>query len=249
MIVILAHGFWLRGSSWGPVLPALRAAGHDVRTVERPDAVPGSPAAALTIDDAVADVVAEIDATTGPVVLVGHSGGGNVVAGAADARPHRVARLVYVDTMPPATGARVNPDLPVADGVVPLPDWSFFREDGWDRDLRDLTDADLDALRADARREPVGVAHGELTLRDDAARRALPTTLLASTFTGDELTGWLADGMPWLAETGLLTDLDVVELPTGHWPQVTRPDELAATLVRVVGDASQPEGGTIETRP
>lgn len=249
MIVILVHGFWLRGSTWGPVLPALRAAGHDVRVVERPDAVPGSPAAALTMDDVVADAVAEIDAVTGPVVLVGHSGGGNVVAGSADARPDRVAQLVYVDTMPPASGARVNPDLPVTDGVVPIPDWSFFREDGWDRDLRDLTTSHLDALQAGARREPVEVAHGELTLRDDAARRALPTTIIASTFTGAELTGWLADGMPWLAETALLTDLDVVDLPTGHWPQITRPDELAAILVQVVGDPSRPEGGPIETRP
>ena len=52
------------------------------------------------MDDWVVAVAAEIDRHEGPVGLVGHSGGGNVVWGAAAARPDRVARVVFVDTVP-----------------------------------------------------------------------------------------------------------------------------------------------------
>ncbi len=101
MEVILVPGLWLTASSWDPVLPALREAGHTPVPLTLPG-VGGTAAetADITMDDWVAAVAAEIDRHEGPVGLVGHSGGGNVVWGAAAARPNRVARVVFVDTAP-----------------------------------------------------------------------------------------------------------------------------------------------------
>ena len=53
---------------------------------------PGVESAGIGIADWVAATVAAIDESVGPVAVVGHSGGGNVAWGAADARPERVAR-------------------------------------------------------------------------------------------------------------------------------------------------------------
>ena len=39
------------------------------------------------------------------VVLVGHSGGGAIAHAVADARPERVARVIYVDSLPLGHGA------------------------------------------------------------------------------------------------------------------------------------------------
>ncbi|WP_447947092.1 alpha/beta fold hydrolase [Microbacterium lacticum] len=92
MEVILVPGLWLTASSWDPVLPALREAGHTPVPLTLPG-VGGTAAetADIIMDDWVAAVAAEIDRHEGPVGLVGHSGGGNVVWGAAAARPDRVA--------------------------------------------------------------------------------------------------------------------------------------------------------------
>ena len=48
-------------------------------------------------------------------VLVGHSGGGNVVWGAAEARAGRVARVIFVDTVPPPDGREIS-EFEVVDG-------------------------------------------------------------------------------------------------------------------------------------
>ena len=67
-------------------------------------------------------------------MLVGHSGGGAIAHAAADARPDRVARVVYVDSWPLGAGGVINDELPAENGEVPLPDWSLFEEE----DLVDL---------------------------------------------------------------------------------------------------------------
>ena len=107
MDIILVPGFWLDASSWDEVTPALEAAGHH----PHPLTLPGleSPTAnreGIELHHHVDAVVEAIDALSGPVVLVGHSGGGAVIHGAVDARPDRVARAIYVDSGPLGEGRR-----------------------------------------------------------------------------------------------------------------------------------------------
>jgi len=129
MQVILIPGLWLGGESWHDVVPTIDDAGFDAV----PLTLPSSPEAQLA--DWIAAVVARIDAAGEPVVLVGHSGGGNVAWGAADARPDGVSRVIFVDTVPVPDGADISA-FPVVDGVVPFPGWEAF-------DAPDI--ADLDA--------------------------------------------------------------------------------------------------------
>src|SRR6266487_131190 len=144
MDIILIPGFWLDASSWDEVIPALRQAGHRVQALTLPGMESkDADRSQITLRDhidAVVEVIDSVDPASGKVVLVGHSGGGAVAHAAADARPGRVARVVYVDSFPMGEGGLINDELPVENGEVPLPDWSLFEKE-------DLTDLD-DDLRA-----------------------------------------------------------------------------------------------------
>ena len=133
MDIILIPGFWLDASSWDEVVPALRQAGHRVQALTLPGMESkDADRSEITLRDHIDAVVAVIDAT-GPVdakvVLVGHSGGGAIAHAAADARPGRVARVIYVDSFPLGEGGLINDELPVENGEVPLPDWSLFEKE------------------------------------------------------------------------------------------------------------------------
>jgi pimeloyl-ACP methyl ester carboxylesterase len=230
MDVILIPGFWLDGSSWGEVVPALEGAGHRVQALT----LPGLESVAadrrgIGLADHVAAAVAAVDAGAGPVVIVGHSGGGAVAQGVADARPDRVARVVFVDAGPIPVGQAVNDQLPVVDGECPLPDWSFFEEP----DLVDLDDGLRESLRARSVPEPRGVAYDPVVLGDER-RLDVPVTVICCSLTSAQLQEWVAQGSPYLAELAAVRDVDYVDLPTGHWPQLTRPGPLAEAIAAAV---------------
>jgi pimeloyl-ACP methyl ester carboxylesterase len=110
MDIILIPGLWLDASSWDEVTPALVRAGHRVR----PLTLPGLESAdadrrGIGLRDHVDAVVAAVDETPGQVVLVGHSGGGAIAHAAADARPDRISRVVYVDAGPLGDGRDQRP--------------------------------------------------------------------------------------------------------------------------------------------
>ena len=133
MDIILIPGFWLDASSWDEVIPALRQAGHRVQALTLPGMESkDADRSQITLRDhvdAVVEVIDSVDPASGKVVLVGHSGGGAIAHAAADARPSRVARVVYVDSLPMGDGGLINDELPVENGEVPLPDWSLFDQE------------------------------------------------------------------------------------------------------------------------
>jgi pimeloyl-ACP methyl ester carboxylesterase len=45
----------------------------------------------------------------------------------------------------------------------------------------------------------------------------------------------MSGGAPFVKELSLMHDVELVDLPTGHWPQFTRPAELAAAILSAVG--------------
>ena len=230
MDIILIPGFWLDASSWSEVAPILEGAGHRVRALT----LPGLESAdadrrGVRLADHVAAVVDAVDAMEGPVVLVGHSGGGAIANGAADRRPDRVARVVYVDSFPAAHGRPINDEMAQADGEIPLPAWSELPAE----DLVDMDDELRRAFRARAVPQPAQVATDPQVLTD-GRRHGIPATIIACEFSAEELTASMEKGHPALAEVAAIRDVEVVELPTGHWPQFTKPVELARELLAAV---------------
>lgn len=230
MDVILIPGFWLGADSWGPVIPALESAGHRVHALTLPGLeTQDADRAGITLDDHIGAVVAALEAIpdpSGPVALVGHSGGGPIAYAAAALVPGPVDRFVFVDTFPLPTGGVINDELASEHGEVPLP-----ARDTWpDNEVAGLDDAAWARFADLAVPEPEQVAAGEFALASTAAR-AIPATVIATSYPESEIRKYLDGGAPWLAELAAMRSVTYVDLDTGHWPQFSRPDELAAIIV------------------
>lgn len=92
--IVLVHGAFADSSSWNGVIAALQGKGYPVVAA-------ANPLRSVTGDAAyVSDIVAGID---GPVVLVGHSYGGQVITTAANGHAN-VKSLVYVAAFAPDAG-------------------------------------------------------------------------------------------------------------------------------------------------
>jgi pimeloyl-ACP methyl ester carboxylesterase len=215
MDIILIPGLWLDGSSWDAVSPVLTAAGHR----PHPVTLPG-----LESQDA--------DRAGGKVVLAGHSGGGAIAHGAADARPDRVARVIYVDSVPLGDGGVINDDLPAENGEVPLPEWSFFD----DEDLVGLDEGLRAAFRERAIPAPDGVTRGLQRLSDER-RYDIPATVIACAYPSAMIREWIAADNAYTRELGRIRTVEYVDLPTGHWPQFTRPQDLGRVIAAAADQA------------
>lgn len=231
--IILIPGLWLDASSWDGVVAGLEAAGHTAV----PLTLPGMQSrdadrSRVTLRDQVDAVIAAVDAAVasdGSVVLVGHSGGGTIAHAVADARPTSVSRVVYVDAVPTGSGRCINDELPVVDGEIPLPDWSVFDDEslvGLDDDLRAQ-------FRARAIPAPVRVAQDSQELSDER-RYDVPVTVISCEVPSAVLRDLIDKGHPYTAELGLVHDVKYIDLPTGHWPQFSRPDDLTAAILAAV---------------
>ncbi|WP_433802057.1 alpha/beta fold hydrolase [Actinomycetospora sp. CA-084318] len=94
------HGAWW----YAPVVDALATHGHRATALTLPGLCDRAEEPGATLASHVVDVTATVAALDGPVVLVGHSYGGMVVAGVADALPGKVAGLLSVDGFAPVDG-------------------------------------------------------------------------------------------------------------------------------------------------
>jgi hypothetical protein len=68
----------------------------------------------------------------------------------------------------------------------------------------------------------------------DDRRYQVPVTMVCPEFSSEMLKEWVADGMEPVRELGLIEDVTYVDLPTGHWPQFTRPEELAQVILGAI---------------
>lgn len=226
MDIILVPGLWLNASTWDDVVPPLEAAGHTAR----PLTLPGMESkqadrSGVTLQDHVDAVVAALDAAAGPVLLVGHSAGVGIAHAALDARPDRVARVVQVGGFPAADGEPLLAGLPAVDGEVPMPDWV---EMGEAANVVDIDEARLARFYDDAIPVPEAVVTTPVRLVDER-RLAVPVTHVCPEYTSADVRAWMEDGEgpSELARSRV----DYVDLPGGHWPQLTQPEALARVIL------------------
>ena len=179
--------------------------------------------------DAVVATIDAVDPADGKVVLVGHSAGGAIAHAAVDARPDRVARVVYVGGFPTGDGDAVADGFPAEDGEVPLPDWTAFD----DEDLADLDDDARTEFRERAIPSPEHVTRDPQQLSDER-RYDVPVTVISTEFTSDMLRRWIEQGLAPVREFTKIRQVEYVDLPTGHWPQFTRPEDLGRAILASV---------------
>ncbi|PRB15546.1 alpha/beta fold hydrolase [Microbacterium sp. MYb62] len=225
MDIILIPGLWLDASSWEDVIPGLEAAGHRVHPLTLPGfGQPASVSSEIGIADWVATATAAVDAVSGDVVVVGHSGGGNVAWGVADARPERVSRVIFVDTVPPPPGNGIS-EFDIVDGVVPFPGWDFFP----DEDVSDLDDATRARTAPLTRSVPARVPTDGIAL-ENPARHRVPVTLLMGGLDQQTFEGMIDQWGAYADEYRAIRDAEVVRIGSGHWPQFSVPERLAALV-------------------
>ena len=225
MDIILIPGLWLDASSWEDVIPALEGAGHRVHPLTLPGLdAPASESADIGIADWVDAAVAAVDSLPGEVVVVGHSGGGNVAWGVADARPERVSRVVFVDTVPPPPGNGIS-DFEIVDGVIPFPGWDFFP----DEDVHDLDEATRARTAPLTHSVPARVPTDGIEL-SNPDRFRVPVTLLMGGLDQQTFEGMIDQWGPYAEEYRAIDDAEVVRIGSAHWPQFSVPERLGELL-------------------
>jgi len=75
-----------------------------------------------------------------------------------------------------------------------------------------------------------GAALRETPRLADQRRLDVPTTVVCTSMSSDQIKAAVAAGHPWVGELAELRDVSYVDLPTGHWPMWSRARELAVIL-------------------
>lgn len=227
MDILLIAGMWLDGSAWTEVAAALTSLGHHPVPLGLPGQGDGSPSA--TLDDQVAALVAAIDATAVPAMVVGHSAAASLAWLAADARPDKVAKVVLIGGFPVADGAAYFDAFEPVDGAVAFPGWEPFEGP----DSADLDEATRRRIATATIPVPEAVTHAVVHLRD-GRRYSVPVVVVCPEFSAAQAKEWVAAGE--LPELSKAQDVSFVDIDTGHWPMFSQPAALAGLLGRLAHD-------------
>ncbi|MFH8623628.1 dienelactone hydrolase family protein [Streptomyces vietnamensis] len=239
---VLVPDTFTGGWVWEETAARLRAAGAEAYPVtltgmgdRRDEAGPGT-----GLETHIEELVRLVDGLTeAEVVLVGHGYGLHPVFGAADRRAGRVARIVSVDTGPPAAGeaaVRSVPDPEVRELLAGRPDAAVPppAPGAWPRwgSVEGIPAEALVRLEREAAPQPAGTLTEPLRLTGAAA--ALPTTGVLCAANGQSIAMVemaVASGPP---QFRVFTEerFRFFELATGHWPMLSAPGDLAEVLLR-----------------
>ncbi|MFJ2822017.1 alpha/beta fold hydrolase [Streptomyces toxytricini] len=254
-VFILVGGMFTGGWIWEETTARLAESGARAHPVEltglgahRADAGP-----AADLETHVADVLRVIDAippAAGPdLVLVGHDYGIHPASAAAGRRADRIARLVHLDAGPardgmPALGAVPDQALREelasaglkAGGGTLAPPAAAAEWQRWGS-TAGLSGQALDRLTRLAAPQPLGTLLQPLRLTGAVSGVPATGVLCTAGGSGIDMVQMQADlgdpALKALADRGTT----FFELPTGHWPMLSAPAELAAALL------SAAEGG------
>ena len=240
---VLVGGAWLGGWCWQPVARRLRDNGHDAYPVTLTGLGEREHLAGPEVDleTHIRDVVNLVEfEDLSDIILLGHSYAGLVVTGVADRIPDRISQLVYLDTGPiPSGTALIDLFPPEARGHIerqveelgegwrfPMPPPEELANMG---SLEGLDEDLLKLLRSRAVPLPFGTYTQPLRL-ENPARDELPRLAILCSFSLDQVQELIASDEPVFRELAGPT-WRFIELPTGHWPMFSRPEDLAELLL------------------
>ena len=216
--IVLIHGAWADGSSWSGVIQRLQAGGYHVTA-------PQFPLTALADD--VARLRQVMDLQDGPVILAGHSYGGQVMTALGADAPN-VAGLVYIAAFGLDQGESLGGLL--AQGPV-TPALARLRTDrqgfGWlpEDDFVGHFASGVDPVKArvmSAVQQPLATsAFGDVM--GVPAWKTLPSWYLVAA--GDQALPPEAERQ-FAARMGAAT----IEIPSGHLAMVSHPAEVAQLI-------------------
>jgi pimeloyl-ACP methyl ester carboxylesterase len=235
---VLVPGAWLGGWVWLAVARELRGRGHEVYPatltglgervhLARPE---------VDLEMHIQDVVnlIEYEGLDG-VTLLGHSYAGMVVTGVADRVANRLERLIYLDTAPFEDGEALIDFYPpegrawVERLVAEQGDgWRFplppLKQLGMSSSLAGLGEAERALLVRKATSQPFATLTQPLRLT-----RTEPGRYQRVVIACDDVRKLLALGIPRI-QALREPPWQMRELPTGHWPMLSMPGELATLL-------------------
>ena len=226
---ILVPGAWLGAWCWKRVIPLLEKEGHDACPVtltgmgERVHLASEQ----FGIETVVQDVLNVIKYNElDDFVLVGHSFAGKVVAAVADRVPEKVRLLVYLDAFRPAKvrGPQGAFDPTSEFGVPPPGSHAIpFTEKIIDSIGSDVRGADREWMLSLGTPWPLKPAGEPIVLseRFDSVKSAYIFCTKSGDYPIDEL---------FAGKWGKLEGPYKV-MGTGHWPMITKPEELARDLM------------------
>ncbi len=94
---ILIHGSWHSSWNWHRVIPILEKQGHRAIAIDLPGmGRDKTPIQEVKMQSTVEKIVKLIDSIEGKVILVGHSKNGIMISQAAEYRPDKIEKLVYL---------------------------------------------------------------------------------------------------------------------------------------------------------
>jgi pimeloyl-ACP methyl ester carboxylesterase len=229
---VLVPGAWLGAWAWEKVTPLLEGKGHEVYPVTLTGMGDRSHLASfdLSMETAVQDVLNVIKYNgIDDLVLVGHSFAGKVAAAVADRAHDKVRKIVYVDAFRPEIVREPQGGFdptrefgPALQGVNGVP----LTEEIIDRIGKDVVGQNRKWMMSMATPWPIRLAKDPITLSENYDRTK--ETYVFCSQSGDPVDEIIAG--KWGKLNGPYKVIDA-----GHWPMITKPQELAEDMISLAG--------------
>jgi pimeloyl-ACP methyl ester carboxylesterase len=225
--IVLVHGAWADGSSWGAVIERLQGEGYNVTAPQFPESALAADVARLR------QVLARQD---GPTIVVGHSYGGQIVTALGSDAPN-VVGIVYIAAFGLDEGESIGallaqgpPTPALAHLDVDAQGFAWLPEDDFVHHFA----ADVDPVRAKAMH----------AVQQPLAWSALDEVMGVPAWKSQPTWFMVADGdqtIPPDAERQFAARMGAatVEIPTNHVAMVSHPDDVVR-LINTAADALQP---------
>jgi pimeloyl-ACP methyl ester carboxylesterase len=219
--VVLVHGAWADGSSWGEVIARLQAAGLHVTAVQ-------NPLTSLEESDAATRRVLALQ--DGPTVLVAHSWGGTIISEVGI--DPKVTALVYIAARAPdagedfvATSAKF-PTMPVRAGVQNHDGFTTLSEDAFIKYFANgVAHEKAEVLFAEQEPTAASIFAGKTTVAAWHIKPSFYAVSKQDQTISPELEHFLAERMK----------ATTVEIDAGHLSLVSHPKEVADLILTAAG--------------